>query len=486
MKTPILLLHGLVIPIMLLLALQIYGCSNNSHTVNDAPEFVWERYSGNPIFPAEPGTWRESQTANPDLLLIGDVYYMYFRGQEGGHDRIGVATIPKSEFDGYTWNIRSEPIIDVGGPGSWDERHALDPAAILVDGTVYLYYTGVSPLADRAICLAVSEDGIHFTKYENNPVVIGGAPEVVYRDGTFFLYFWKEVPGKDGFQIHYATSDDGFRYTEPSPSLALAVGPEGEWDSFTVETQRIFKEGDLYYMVYCGSDRHKDYPFYAGLATSKDLIHWEKYEDNPIFSRGEEGEWDEGAIWFTTVEKIDGIYYMWYEGYGGGTARTEAYGSYLVEGRSQVGMATMAAPYFYVPPDEPVLPEKDDIAKKIIAMEREALDRWGKGDPDGFLEISAEDVVYFDPFQERRLNGHAELKKLYDSFRGEMQVGHYEMIDPVVHAVDSMAVLTFNLLSSENGKEYTWNCTEVYRLMPDGAWKIIQTHWSFTKPEIVL
>jgi len=32
----------------------------------------------------------------------------------------------------------------------------------------------------------------------------------------------------------------------------------------------------------------------------------------------------------------------------------------------------------------------------IIATERAALDRWGKGDPSCFLEICAPDVVYFD------------------------------------------------------------------------------------------
>jgi hypothetical protein len=104
-------------------------------------------------------------------------------------------------------------------------------------------------------------------------------------------------------------------------------------------------------MVYCGSDRNKDYPFNAGLATSRDLVHWAKYPGNPIFSRGDESQWDEGAIWFTTVEKISGRYFMWYEGYGGGTARTEPYGSYLKGGKSQVGMATLDAPYFYVRPD---------------------------------------------------------------------------------------------------------------------------------------
>jgi predicted GH43/DUF377 family glycosyl hydrolase len=321
------------------------------HHPPDTSRFEWKRSSGNPVFPATPGTWREAQSANPDLLRKEGTYYMYFRGQRGGHDRIGVATIPVEKFDGVTWSIVPDPIIDVGDPGSWDERHALDPAAVLANGKVFLYYTGSSPRADRAVCLAVSEDGVHFKKYAQNPVIIGGGPEVVVRDNVFFLYFWKEVPGKKGFQIHYATSADGYHFVEPMESLALPVGSAGSWDSFTVETPRIFVESGLAYMVYCGSDRNKDYPFHAGLATSRDLVHWTKYARNPIFSRGNEGAWDEGAIWFTTVEKIKGRYYMWYEGYGGGTSRTQPYGSYLQGGKSQVGMATLDAPYFYVRPD---------------------------------------------------------------------------------------------------------------------------------------
>ena len=46
-----------------------------------------------------------------------------------------------------------------------------------------------------------------------------------------------------------------------------------------------------------------------------------------------------------------------------------------------------------------------DPTETIIQMERAALDRWGRGDPSGFLEISAPDVVYFDPFQGRRIDG---------------------------------------------------------------------------------
>jgi ketosteroid isomerase-like protein len=122
------------------------------------------------------------------------------------------------------------------------------------------------------------------------------------------------------------------------------------------------------------------------------------------------------------------------------------------------------------------------IAEESIGLERRALERWGKGDPSGFLEISARDVVYFDPFQARRLNGIDELRALYESIRGQVQVARFELIDPRVQTAGDMAVLTFNYVA-EGTNEVTsrWNCTEVYR-RDDGAWRIIQTHWSFTQP----
>ncbi len=116
----------------------------------------------------------EAQTANPDILLIDDVYFMYFRGQQGGHDRIGLATVRESAFDGVTWEIHAEPVIDVGQPGDPDEIHVLDPAAVQVDGKIHLYYSAVCPECPRSVCLAVSSDGVRFEKHSDNPVVIGG------------------------------------------------------------------------------------------------------------------------------------------------------------------------------------------------------------------------------------------------------------------------------------------------------------------------
>jgi ketosteroid isomerase-like protein len=122
------------------------------------------------------------------------------------------------------------------------------------------------------------------------------------------------------------------------------------------------------------------------------------------------------------------------------------------------------------------------IAHTIIDLERRALERWAKGDPSGFLEISADDVVYFDPFQERRLNGIEELRALYESIRGQVNIASFELVQPHVQAGEDMAVLTFNYVAEVVNEGTTrWNCTEVYRRRGE-TWQIIQTHWSLTRP----
>jgi ketosteroid isomerase-like protein len=124
-----------------------------------------------------------------------------------------------------------------------------------------------------------------------------------------------------------------------------------------------------------------------------------------------------------------------------------------------------------------------DAAATILALERAALDRWGKGDPDGFLEITDPEVVYFDPFQPRRVNGIEQLRKLYDEARGKIRIDRYEIIDPKVQIAGELALLTFNFVSHGSEGEMRWNTTEVYRLR-SGQWRIIHSHWSLTQPKL--
>jgi ketosteroid isomerase-like protein len=122
----------------------------------------------------------------------------------------------------------------------------------------------------------------------------------------------------------------------------------------------------------------------------------------------------------------------------------------------------------------------------FVALERNALDRWGRGDPQGFLETYAPDVAYFDPFQPRRLDGLDTMKALYGPIKGQVRVSHYEMLAPLVQQKGDMAVLSYNLVShatAPSGEPLTvrWNSSTVYR-RTGGEWKIIHSHWSFTTP----
>ena len=121
-----------------------------------------------------------------------------------------------------------------------------------------------------------------------------------------------------------------------------------------------------------------------------------------------------------------------------------------------------------------------ETASLIISMECAALDRWIHGDPSGFLEITAPDIVYFDPYRAKRIDGIQALTALYKELWGKVLLDRYELIDPCVQIIGDAAVLTFNYVSYTGEKADRWNCTEVYR-RDGGRWQVIQTHWSYTQ-----
>src|SRR5262249_20984013 len=103
----------------------------------------------------------------------------------------------------------------------------------------------------------------------------------------------------------------------------------------------------------------------------------------------------------------------------------------------------------------------------VIQLERAALDRWGKGDPSGFLEIYAPEVTYFDIATERRLEGRDAMAGYYRPITGKIKVLRYEMIGPKVQRHGDVAVLGYNLRSEgvqPDGTPMTvrWNSSSVY------------------------
>ena len=112
-------------------------------------------------------------------------------------------------------------------------------SAIEHDGKLYLMYTGTSYHGkgyEQVQCIAYSEDGIHFTKYDGNPVIT--APDGIRKD----------------------------MFRDP----------------------KVWKHGNVFYMV-CGASRNDR--GMALLYRSVDMLHWE-YVNVLYESRG---EW--GTMW---------------------------------------------------------------------------------------------------------------------------------------------------------------------------------------------
>lgn len=127
----------------------------------------------------------------------------------------------------------------------------------------------------------------------------------------------------------------------------------------------------------------------------------------------------------------------------------------------------------------------EGIPTLVVGMERAALDRWGAGDPSGYLDIIAEEYTYFDPSLEKRIDNRQAITDYLEPIRGQVRVSRYEMLEPHVQTDGTTAVLTFNLKSygvADDGAERLgshWHSTEIYRHI-GAEWNLISTHWSYT------
>ena len=308
--------------------------------INDSKERLitknpyWAKSTSNPIMPSVPNTYKAWHTANPDLLVHNGMIYFYYRGGDGT-DRICLATVPYDGCNGSNFNDYSgNPIVGTSKKG-FDDKAALDPATIYFNNKVFIYYSGLGE-GDDTVGLAVSKDFYNFKKY--GAVIKGRAPEVVVKDGLIYLYY--VLYNNNGYSIYLATSKDGYNFTKFGEAPVFTPDSNAQaWDSKSVTVPRIVEKHGVYYMLYAGDSMYVDYPAYFGLAYSFDLINWNRGRQNPVFSRGAKGQWDDGGIWYGDMFEYKNKWYLYYEGWGGGESHEKEYGP---GGRSQIGMATGA------------------------------------------------------------------------------------------------------------------------------------------------
>jgi predicted GH43/DUF377 family glycosyl hydrolase len=185
-------------------------------------------------------------------------------------------------------SVFTDPI--TGKPVHWEALHTFNPAAVVRNGKIYVLYRAEDDSGSMQIGmhtsrlgLAVSDDGIHFTR-QPQPVFYpakdseqarewpGGTedPRVVEReDGTYVLNYtqWN----RKTYDIGVATSTDLVHWTKHGPALGPKYA-DLAYKSASIVTR--LEHGRL-----IAARIHGKYWMYWGevqvrLATSPDLIHW--------------------------------------------------------------------------------------------------------------------------------------------------------------------------------------------------------------------
>ena len=130
----------------------------------------------------------------------------------------------------------------------------------------------------------------------------------VIQNGDKIVMLYRAQDAKGVSRLGYADSTDGVHFTRrPEPVLS----PEADYEKGGgVEDPRLVRFDDTYYVTYTGYNT-KDAQLC--LATSRDLIHWER---KGVILPAYKGNWNTGWTKSGAIvpEKIDGKYWMYFLG----------------------------------------------------------------------------------------------------------------------------------------------------------------------------
>lgn len=268
---------------LLLPLIVLWGCDHKQAQDQDGielfpPELVeFVPYSGNPVFTGTGSdTWDRFIRERGYILRDEGIFKMWYTGYDSGANAtkyLGYAT----SRDGLEWTrYPGNPIFDE----YWTE----DMMVIKYEDRYFMVAEGVNDIAH----MLISSDGIHWQragdldvrKVDGTPIDPGpyGTPTLWVENGTWYLYYERADLG-----IWLATSTDRQIWTNVQDDPIIERGP-GLYDAEAVALDQIIKYKGKYYAYYHASPDENWSTWNSDIAVSEDLIHWIKYENNPILA----------------------------------------------------------------------------------------------------------------------------------------------------------------------------------------------------------
>jgi predicted GH43/DUF377 family glycosyl hydrolase len=188
-----------------------------------------------PVFAADPASpWEHYGVARAQVLKVGNTYKMWYDGYRdatGTNNRIGHA----ESFNGIDWTrVSSTPVLELGGPNEWDSRATWKVYVMFEEGRYRMWYTGHDGInCKSSIGYAESANGVNWTRLPSNPILgpqtnswegVGIEVSHVEKIGDqYIMWYNRHCPPE---AVGVAVSPDGLNWTK-YPSNPVFLGQQG-------------------------------------------------------------------------------------------------------------------------------------------------------------------------------------------------------------------------------------------------------------------
>lgn len=239
--------------------------------------------------------------------------------------RVGYVDL-SPEDPGTILAVSQEPVLDVGQPGTFDERGVVPTCALWVGDDVLLYYVGYQrgtllPYFQFEGLAISHDDGASFTRVQRTPVIDRSDAELVNRTSafvqageTFRMWYvggsdWTVVNGKPlpVYNMRFLESADGVTW-DPEGQVCLDYAND---DEHAFGRPWVIDRGAEHLMFYSVRTRSKDYRI--GVAGSSDRITWERHDEEVGIDVSDEG-WDSEMIAYASIVELGDRTYLFYNG----------------------------------------------------------------------------------------------------------------------------------------------------------------------------
>lgn len=231
-------------------------------------------YGENPIFAGSSNSsWDQKIRERGFILKEEDEYHMWYTGFRTEQESLSLGYATSK--DGISWKrYAGNPIFNE----SWTE----DMMVIKVEDTYHMFAEGRGDVAHRLTSLDrinwIDHGSLDIRKVDGSPLSEGpyGTPTAWYENDSWYLFYERNDLG-----IWLATSKDLSVWTNVQDDPVIKMGPE-IYDKWGLAVNQVVKYKGWYYAYYHGTEYEDWHEWTTNIAASKDLIHWKKFDGNPI------------------------------------------------------------------------------------------------------------------------------------------------------------------------------------------------------------